>query len=87
MFKMLNTKNNLKHRIMAIRFAIWDIHLYLDTHCPDSMAQDLLKKYEEQYMALIDEYESLYGCISIGGCDCENWLSKPFPWDNSGSGC
>ena len=84
---MLNTKNNLKHRMMAIRFAIWDLHLYLDTHCDDSTAEELLKKYIEQYKALKDEYECQYGCISSMNCTCENWISKPFPWDNSGSDC
>ena len=37
--------------------------------------------------ALKDEYECQYGCISSMDCSCENWLSKPFPWDNSGSDC
>ena len=73
--------------MMAIRFAIWDLHLYLDTHCDDSTAEELLKKYIEQYKALKDEYECQYGCISSMNCTCENWLSKPFPWDNSGSDC
>ena len=84
---MLNTKNNLKHRIMAIRFAIWDLHLYLDTHCGDYTAAELIKKYQQQYMELLQEYENTYGCISSADCCCENWLTKPFPWDNSGSDC
>lgn len=84
---MLNTKNNLKHRIMAIRFAIWDLHLYLDTHQCDRAAMELIKKYKMQYMELLEEYECKYGCISAKDCHGENWLSKPFPWDNSGSDC
>ncbi len=72
---------------MAVRFAIWDLHLYLDTHCKDSAAEELLRKYEEQYKALKEEYECKYGCISSKGCKCENWLGKPFPWDNAGGDC
>lgn len=72
---------------MAIRFAIWDLHLYLDTHCGDVTAEELLKKYMAQYRELISDYESEFGCISIKDCSCTDWLNKPFPWDNSGSDC
>ena len=72
---------------MAVRFAIWDLHLYLDTHCEDGTAEELLKKYKEQYIRLLEEYTCKYGCISSEHCHGENWLKSPFPWDNSGSDC
>ena len=84
---MLNTKSSLKHRIMAVRFALWDLPLYLDTLCGDSAAEELLRKYEEQYQARKDEYDCQYGCISSMGRKCESWLTKPFPWDNMGGDC
>lgn len=72
---------------MAVRFAIWDLHLYLDTHCGDNAAKELLTKYKEQYKSLKEEYECKYGSISSGTAECEDWLSKPFPWDNSEGDC
>lgn len=84
---MINTKSNLKHRLMAIRFAIWDLHLYLDTHCQDTTVEELLRKYKEQYMRLLEEYQNKYGCLTSEGCHGEEWTKTPFPWDNTGSDC
>ncbi len=84
---MVSTNSNLKHRIMAIRFAIWDLHLYLDTHCDDHTAKELSEKYIKQYQGLICEYENKYGCLTSDNCHGENWMQKPFPWDNSGGDC
>ena len=47
---MINTKGNLKHRLMAVRFAIWDLHLYLDTHMGDCTALELVDEYKKKYL-------------------------------------
>ena len=47
---MINTKSNLKHRLMAVRFAIWDLHLYLDTHMGDCAATELIESYKKKYL-------------------------------------
>ena len=44
---MINT-NNLKHRLMAVKFAIWDLHLYCDTHPGDYEVKRLIKEYCEK---------------------------------------
>ena len=46
---MINSKTNLKHRLMAVRFAIWDLHLYLDTHMGDCTAMELIEEYKKKY--------------------------------------
>lgn len=84
---MINTKNNLKHKVMALRFAIWDLHLYLDTHECDKKARELLEDYVEQYHEIIDEYLCKYGPISIKDDNRDKWLCTPFPWVNTGSDC
>ena len=84
---MINTKANLKHRLMAVRFAIWDLHLYLDTHCGDEEAAELIEKYMEKYRQLLKEYECKYGPLCAGDSYGACWLKSPFPWVNSGSDC
>ena len=53
--------NSLKMRFMAIRFAMWDLHLYLDTHPNDEAAARLLRQYEEQYEEIAAAYAEQYG--------------------------
>lgn len=84
---MINTKTNLRHRIMAVRFAIWDLHLYLDTHMGDCTAMELIEKYKKKLCELMDEYTCQYGPLSIKDENADKWLCTPFPWVNSGSDC
>ena len=83
---MINT-NNLKHRLMAIRFAIWDLHLYMDTHGCDSESCSLMSAYKKQYAKALEEYECKYGPLSpMNDTDC-TWATTPFPWVNCGGDC
>lgn len=84
---MINTKSNLKHRLMAVRFAIWDLHLYLDTHCGDEEAMALIKRYTEKYRELLREYQCKYGPLTADEGHGAPWIKTPFPWVNSGSDC
>ena len=45
---MTMNQNNLRHRMMMLRFSMWDLHLYLDTHPCDKTAAELLEKYKEE---------------------------------------
>ena len=83
---MVNT-NNLKHRLMAVRFAMWELHLYLDTHKCDEQAKQLLESYKEKYNSLLEEYECKYGPLSAMCGSGEDWVGCVFPWVNCGSDC
>lgn len=85
---MTTNTNSLKFRFMATRFAIWDLHLYLDTHPDDCKARELLEKYYEKYEEISEEYCEKYGPykISIEG-NGNDWLKAPWPWDNSRGDC
>lgn len=79
---MINT-NDCLHNLMALRFIMWDLHLYLDTHPDDEEKLCLLNTYKEKYATALPEYESKYGplCPETGsGC---SWLT-PFPWVKGG---
>ena len=69
---------------MAIRFAIWDLHLYLDTHSDDEEKLCLLNSYREKYAAMLPEYERSYGPISHDACSGCCWVNTPFPWVKGG---
>lgn len=84
---MIDTRMNLRHRLMAIRFAIWDLHLYLDTHCGDRQAAELISKYKEKYKEVLREYQCKYGPLTATGDYGELWLKTPFPWVNEAGDC
>ena len=80
--------NCLKLRFMAIRFSIWDLHLYLDTHPQDAQAKRLLEQYEERYAQIKEEYEAKYGPLTPGGEGVgAAWLQDPWPWDYERGAC
>ena len=84
---MMNTRSNLRCRLMAVRFAIWDLHLYLDTHSGDCTAMELVESYKKKYAQLLEEYVCQYGPLTADGEKADKWLCTPFPWVNSGSDC
>ena len=75
---MINTKSNLKHRLMAVRFAIWDLHLYLDTHRGDCTAMELVENYKKKYLEMLDEYICQYGPLTADGEQARALSSSSF---------
>ena len=81
----MNGTNNCLHSIMALRFIIWELHLYLDTHPDDEEKLCLLQSYKEKYAAMLPEFESQYGPLTAdSGSGC-SWLKSPFPWVKGGA--
>jgi spore coat protein JB len=78
-------QDSLKCRFMAIRFSIWDLHLYLDTHPGDSQAMQLLAQYEAQYAEIKAQYEEQYGPFEPG--NGEAWLKSLWPWELGKGDC
>ena len=81
-------ETSLQFRFMAIRFSIWDLHLYLDTHPDDAQAKQLLEQYEKQYAQIKEAYETQYGPFEprksgVGAA----WLKDPWPWDYERGTC
>ena len=46
-------KTELIKKLSAAEFALWDLHLYLDTHPGDLAAVGLYNKYYKKYMMKI----------------------------------
>ena len=70
---------------MALRFAMLELHLYLDTHPDDEEKLCLLNSYKEKYPTALMEFESKYGPLSAAtGSGC-SWFKTPFPWVKGGA--
>lgn len=78
---MTTDKNNLKFRLKAIRFSMWDLHLYLDTHPCDETAAELLENYRQKYCCIREEYEKTYGPLTAESGFGERWLKGPWSWE------
>ena len=77
-------KHELDKQIMAVRFALYDLGLYLDSHPCDAQAMQLRGMYQAQLAKLIDEYEQCYGTYVLTQKDVtcwKEWISDPWPWE------
>lgn len=79
------TKGMLLQRLDAVQFAMWELHLYMDTHPEDLAALSLYKKYEEINEKLVCEFEEQFGPLYGNTDPGASWLKNPWPWDIGGS--
>ena len=83
----MNDRNALMRQLMQAYFAMFEIHLYLDTHPHDHELDSLMDMYMVQAQKLAEQYESCYGPITCWGASGENWLKGPWPWENARGDC
>ncbi len=80
-------KNNgykkMLYEIMKLQFALVDNTLYLDTHPNDQQALLHHNMMHAQLKMKIQEYENMYGPMTIygEGNGCWNWIKSPWPWE------
>lgn len=76
------SQSELMNQIQSYNFAINDLALYLDTHPTDSRALTLHNEYCKTYRNYVDQYERMYGPLSIY-CPCNSWkwYKNPWPWE------
>ena len=68
--------------IRCLKFAITDIGEYLNTHPDDEKALCLHRKYCKEYRELTDNYQKVYGPLTIQfPCNKWRWLEEPWPWE------
>ncbi|MGN0478150.1 MAG: spore coat protein CotJB [Hominenteromicrobium sp.] len=79
----MTEQSRLRRRISAVQFAMWELHLYLDSHPYCAEASTKLAGYREQYAKLKAEYEDRYGPLNETSRDTSRWawISDPWPWD------
>ena len=76
------TRADMLERIKCLNFAIIELGLYLDTHPDDEKALCLHRKYCKEYRELTDNYQKVYGPLTIQfPCNKWRWLEEPWPWE------
>ncbi len=85
---MENNKQKLLRKLMAAKFALHDVSLYLDSHptCQEGLRYFRMKK--ELYEKLKKEYEEEYGTLTAACSKADerwDWVCTAFPWERGES--
>lgn len=81
----MNEKEMLLRRLSALDFAIWELHIFLNTHPNNTQALKQYNDYNEKRMVLQEEYEQKFGPLPF---ECRSdeqkwtWVNSPWPWEN-----
>ena len=77
----MSKRETLLRKLSTAQFALWELHLYLNTHPMDMDALAMHERYEVQYAKLKHEFEESYGSLSPMKGEGAEWLKNPWPWD------
>ncbi len=80
----MSTHDKLLRTLSSVQFALWELHLYLNTHPNDMTALGMHEKYTCRLNELTAEYEECFGPLSPKTGEGIEWLKNPWPWDNGG---
>lgn len=83
----MNRREKLLRSLSSVQFALWELHLYLDTHPSDMEAAAMHAQYEKKYAQLLCEYEEAYGPLTPIVGEGVEWLKNPWPWEAQGGEC
>ena len=70
--------------LMALDFVCHELVLYLDTHCDDTEAFEMLQSVQKLSKAAHEKYVKLYGPLmhkDLEYAKSFTWLKNPWPWD------
>ncbi|MBQ2767089.1 MAG: spore coat protein CotJB [Clostridia bacterium] len=79
-----NCGKALLNKLRMIDFSIYETVLFLDAYPEDNEALAYYHKLLEQRKALMSEYETKVGPLTIYGNTCGNewkWIKQPWPWE------
>ena len=85
----MDSRCMMEKRLSAAQFAVWEIHLFLDTHPNDEEALAAYNKYLARYEELYQQFTEKYGALSAQNtADDKNWqwVDAPWPWDSMKEG-
>lgn len=79
----MSEKEALRRRIYAVRFAMWELHLFLDTHPNNNEAARKQEEYKARNEALTREFEEKFGPIGETPQNTSRWawICDPWPWE------
>ncbi len=79
----MSEKEKMLRRLGAMDFAIWELHIFLDTHPNNRRALKTYNDYVEKRMILAEEYEEKFGPLHLGREETDKWtwINSPWPWE------
>ena len=79
----MSEQEKLMRKINANQFAMWELHIYLDTHPGDCAAAEKLADYKRITADLTARYEEAYGPINETTQNTNRWawIAEPWPWE------
>lgn len=81
----MSERGQLRRRISAVDFALFELVLFLDTHPDDVRAMRMRDQYKKKRDELVAEYESHFGPYVVTADDVTGdqwtWIDNPWPWD------
>ncbi len=83
-----NEKQKLLRRLQAVRFAVHDAALYLDSHPACREGLKYFREKRELCEKLTKQYEDAYGPLTASASAAEerfDWVCTPFPWERGES--
>ncbi len=80
----MNNRERLLRSLSSTQFALWELHLYLDTHPTDMSAAAKHAEYQKKLDMLIKEFESEFGPLMPSSGEGVEWLKNPWPWEKEG---
>ena len=80
----MSNREKLLRNLSSVQFALWELHLYLNTHPNDMSALAMHEKYTVKLKKLKEEFEESYGPLSPRSGEGIEWLKNPWPWDVGG---
>lgn len=76
------SREEMLNELRALKFSIIELGLYLNTHPCDQEAICMHKEYANKYKKLADQYQKMYGPLTIMfPCNKWRWLEEPWPWE------
>jgi len=82
----MSEREKLLLRISQYGFAMWELHLFLDSHPNDKTAMAMLEANKAKHAELTAEYVSKYGPLNTRDVTKDNrwlWIADPWPWEYS----
>lgn len=83
----MSREKNLLNRLSAVQFALWETHMFLDTHPGNKEARRMHESYQKKFEALRKEYEETCGPLTLSGENSDEWVKNPWPWDVEHNNC
>jgi spore coat protein JB len=79
----MTEQEHLMRQISANQFAMWELHIFLDTHPGDCAAAAKLEEYRKTADTLTAKYEAAYGPIheTTNTANRWAWIASPWPWE------